>query len=186
METILLSNNIKYTEALNAGSPNTILKLFHTKAISFLSTYHDRQIKVYEDQIIYLSNMLSQKLDEIEKEKLLKNLTRLGEISQLQEDWDGYGAKPFEKALINKCVYIINKLRYQPEIYPTGRQSIQFQFELADRSYLEFEIYKDRTLCLIVPKRDYTKAIEKEISEEETNNIQEIVNSFYGRKSTEI
>lgn len=111
------------------------------------------------------------------------NLDRLDEIAALEYDWDGYGAKRFSNKLIEKCKNILYTLSIRPKIYPTGRQSIQFQYELEDRSYLEFEIFETKTVCLLVPKRKYSNAVTKCFSEFEIDKIKEIVNNFYGQNS---
>jgi len=117
--------------------------------------------------------------------EVIKSVKRLKDIGELPYDWNGYGARPFSNALIDKCEKIVNGLSHQPEIYPTGRQSIQFQYQLKDRSYLEFEIFIDKTMCLWVPKRVYADAIETEINDSEEKRIREIVDNFYGSDSTE-
>lgn len=115
---------------------------------------------------------------------VIKSIKRLRDIENLGFDWNGYGAKPFSDILIDKCEEIVASLSVQPSIYPTGRNSIQFQYELVDRSYLEFEVFEDKTLCLQVSKRVYSKATESVITEAEENKIKEIVDIFYGRNST--
>lgn len=117
--------------------------------------------------------------------EVIKNIKRLKDIENLVFDWNGYGAKPFSSVLIDKCEKIVGALSVQPLIYPTGRNSIQFQYELADRSYLEFEIFESKTMCLQVPKRIYSDAIELELTDSEDDQIKEIVDNFYGRNSTE-
>lgn len=119
------------------------------------------------------------------KPEVIKSVKRLRDIESLAFDWNGYGAKPFSDALIDKCERIVGLLSAQPSIYPTGRNSIQFQYELSDRSYLEFEIFEDKTMCLQVPKRIYAEAIEMELKDSEDSRIKEIVDNFYGRNSTE-
>ena len=47
---------------------------------------------------------------------------------------------------------LLNNLYASPDrIFPTGRNSIQFEWDLKDGSYMEFEIYKNEVSCLIVP-----------------------------------
>ena len=110
---------------------------------------------------------------------IIKTIDRLNDIGSLSYNWDGYDAKPFNFELINKCKKIVRILSYQPDIYPTGRQSIQFQCELSNKSYLEFEIFNNKTLCLWVSKRNYINAKEIEIVVSEEEHIKEIVDSFY-------
>ena len=119
------------------------------------------------------------------KKDVIKSLERLNDIGNLEQDWNGYGAKPFSDTLIDKCEKIVSLLSVQPSIYPTRRNSIQFQYELSDRSYLEFEIFEKRTMCLQVPKRIYSEAKEMELKGAEYAQIKEIVENFYGRDSTE-
>ena len=109
------------------------------------------------------------------------SIARLDEIATLQDDWNGYGAKQFSMALIEKCKNIVRNLSIAPEVYPTGRQSIQFQYELEDRSYLEFEIFEEKSAYLQVPKRKYADAIMGQFSEREIDRIKEIVGDFYGQ-----
>ena len=117
-----------------------------------------------------------------EESNMLKsqNLFRLDEIAELEENWNGYGAKAFSQKLIEKCKGIIYDLEVQPNIFPTGRQSVQFQYELEDRSYLEFEIFEENVSCLEVPQRIYSNARTFEFPISEAQRIKEIVKGFYG------
>lgn len=73
------------------------------------------------------------------------NIDVLLDIYALKDDWNGEGAAKFDKDLILKCIQLINSkdLKHQPEIFPTGRDSIQFEYEKENGDYLEFEIYSD-------------------------------------------
>jgi hypothetical protein len=63
-------------------------------------------------------------------------------------DWNGYGAKPFSKKLIEKCLKFYSKIeKYNPEVFPTGRSTVQFEFRDGER-YLEFEVYIDKIAML--------------------------------------
>ena len=87
------------------------------------------------------------------------NMKTLSMIESLEENWNGYGAPPFQKELIDKVKCIIKNLDEQPEIFPTGRGTIQLEYNSKDESYLEFEIYLDRASMLLVEWRDYSTAI---------------------------
>ena len=110
-----------------------------------------------------------------------QNLFRLDQIAKLEDNWNGYGSKAFSKELVEKCKDIISALELQPKIFPTGRQSIQFQYELEDRSYLEFEIFGGKISCLEVPKRRYSDARTFEFPISEIKRVKEIVKEFYER-----
>lgn len=118
------------------------------------------------------------------KPDVIKSIRRLQDIEKLEKDWNGYGANCFSGELIDKCEKIVGNLPVQPAIYPTGRNSIQFQYELADRSYLEFEVFERKIACLEVPKRIYSDAVELTITDSEELRVREIVEKFYGRNCT--
>jgi hypothetical protein len=79
-----------------------------------------------------------------------KNLNRLDTFMALKDNWDGYGAQQFTKELIDYCKDIVINLDlyHQPLINPTGRDSIQMEYEIGD-NYLEFEIYEDKTITML-------------------------------------
>lgn len=82
------------------------------------------------------------------------NVQRLEDIEKLPDNWNGYGARKFASSLINKCREIAKSLPVAMTVYPTGRQSIQFQYD-KNGNYLELEVYEDHTFCLCMLKRDY-------------------------------
>lgn len=73
---------------------------------------------------------------------LISNLKKLKDISALEYNWNGNDAVPFSKALIDKTSSLLMELDVQPEIFPTADNSIQFEFEGDNDSYLEFQIYE--------------------------------------------
>ena len=87
-----------------------------------------------------------------------------------------YDDIPISQPVISKVERIISSLPVEPEIHVTGRDTINIEYDRPDKSYLEFEVFKDKIVMLKVPHRDYSKAIEKEVNEEDIYNI---VKSFY-------
>lgn len=80
------------------------------------------------------------------KQKL--NLETLDNFKALQFNWNGNNAEPFSESLIEKAKSIIFHLKYQPEVFPTAKQSVQFEYEKENGDYLEFEIFEDSITCL--------------------------------------
>lgn len=114
--------------------------------------------------------------------QLRASFDRLDSIADLEDGWDGYAAKAFSNKLVQKCKAIVGALQSQPRIYPTGRQSIQLQYESEDRSYLEFEVFESKTDSLFVPQRRYAQAEEKTISVYEIDTIKRMVDAFHERR----
>ena len=109
-----------------------------------------------------------------------KSIRRLDMIQKMEKDWNGYGAEPIPKDIIDLSRNIVVILDYQPNIFPTARRSIQMEYRLIDKSYLEFEIFANHISILEVPQRIYSKAIEKEISAKNYRQLSLIVSNFYG------
>ncbi len=119
--------------------------------------------------ILYLAHNISTQLPYAG----LKNLAKLESFRHFQVNWDGNGALPFMEAQIEKAKLILFNLPKQPEIFPTARQSVQFEYEKENGDYLEFEIFEDSISCLqIVSGRE----TEHQIDESE---IFSVVNNFY-------
>jgi len=109
--------------------------------------------------------------------KKQKNIEKLRSFLELEDNWNGYGARPFQNELINKCINIINLsfIHYQPDIFPTGRNSIQFEYEKADGTYLEIEIYSDHLEILFIDAIGH----EFELEDIKLEEVLQIINEFY-------
>ena len=69
-----------------------------------------------------------------------RNLAKLEHFASLKENWNGYGAKPFSRKLLDTAEGIIRGLSRQPEIFPTADDSIQMEYEKVDGGYLEIQL----------------------------------------------
>lgn len=110
-----------------------------------------------------------------------KNIEQIKMISSLEFDWNGYGSPPVPESVINLSIDIINTLDIQPEIFPTARKSIQFEYHKKDKSYLEFEIYESKITILIVEKRDYDKSVNLTIEPKDYFKLNGLVNNFFAK-----
>lgn len=71
-------------------------------------------------------------------------LEKINSFKNLETNWDTYGALPITDIVINSSLTFLNKFKIIPDIFPTGRGSIQFEFEKSNGDYLEFEIFTDK------------------------------------------
>ena len=78
-------------------------------------------------------------LDYPEQLKMLRQLT---DISLLQDNWDGDGAKHFDKEVIKRCYKLIDLVPYPMDIIPVANNSIQFETERKDY-YIKFNVFVD-------------------------------------------
>lgn len=77
---------------------------------------------------------------------LENNIKKLDAIAELKSNWDLHGAPEFDKLLIEFCkenLYELeDRLKVQPEIFPTNNETIQFEFKNGS-DWLEIEIPND-------------------------------------------
>ena len=106
-----------------------------------------------------------------------ENLEKIQNISQLKDDWNGNGASAVKDTLIKKMKYLILRLNIQPEIFPTARGSIQFEYEKETGEYLEFELFDTRLEVLTMGSDGNNYSYDMDIDIEEINKV---VDKFYG------
>ncbi len=131
-----------------------------------------------QNSLLKLKEMVKRQKMEIFAIKKNLNLEKIYRFSDYKEDWDGYGAPPFDKSVIERAVKFIfdENLKIQPNVFPTGRGSIQLEFEPDDNHYLEIEIFKDRYNLLTI-----IEAKEEELSDIDFKKIIQKVNDFQSR-----
>lgn len=111
-----------------------------------------------------------------ELSKRNNNIEILSSLKSLEYNWNDNGANPFKEDLILKSITIIENLQYQPEVFPTARESIQFEFTNKLNEYLELEIFSDY-ITLYQETLDSEEEIVISIDE-----INRILEQFYERK----
>lgn len=108
--------------------------------------------------------------------QLSKNFNALESIRNLKDGWfNGQTGekKAFSDELVDKVKKIISNLKNQPEVFPTGRDSIQIEFENENGDYLEFEFYENGKISKYY--ENSTKSYSRTVSE---NNIYKSVKEF--------
>jgi len=84
-------------------------------------------------------------------------LNKLEEYRDLSEGWDGYGASPIPDEIINIAEGLAVQpeiARRCPEVFPTGRETVQFEFISANGDEAELEIYGQDEVTLLVDFED--------------------------------
>lgn len=101
-------------------------------------------------------------------EQLKNNKRKLEAFKEFSSNWNGYNGETFDAELIEKVEKIISDLDYQPQVFPTGRGSIQIEKQIDDDNLVEIEISKDEIFAYQVRGG---RELEKEISENEINSL---------------
>jgi len=78
--------------------------------------------------------------------KKLNNINTILCFKKFGDDWNGNGAEPLSENLIQKAFDFVNSplLKFQPNVFPTARHSIQLEYEKSNGNYLEIEIFEDK------------------------------------------
>lgn len=114
--------------------------------------------------------------NEIKKKEV--NINKLNQFSNLTRDWNGYGAEPFTDQLIKICLNLIEEIKVQPKVFPTGRDSIQFEYEKDSGKYLELEVFEDHTEVFYI--HEDGREEEYDIKNNDINKINKVVLDFNG------
>jgi len=72
---------------------------------------------------------------------------RIDEFEGLQKGWNGYGAPPIPESVIDRSRRFASALDREAEVFPTGRESVQFEFGNIEVEIFEssVEVLKDST-----------------------------------------
>lgn len=105
-----------------------------------------QQVLIVRDiqSLFYSDTTAYSKILKEEPLKRQKNIQLVNSYALLEEGWDKDGAPAFSPIVIEKAKSLLQLIRIQPEVFPTLRGSIQFEYEV-DSNYLEFEIFEEKT-----------------------------------------
>lgn len=107
-----------------------------------------------------------------------ENLHKIEQMALFEENWNGNGGEKFTPEAIVYFKNIIQKLDKQPDIAPTGRNSLFIQYEL-NNNILAFEIAINKTEKVYVPNEDYSHAQVEQFDTNVISKIQDSVKNFY-------
>ena len=68
------------------------------------------------------------------------------QIEQLEYNWDGCGALPIPKDIINNLKVLLPKLKYEPDIFPTPNGTVQLEYTIKSNRHLNIEILSNSNM----------------------------------------
>lgn len=110
----------------------------------------------------------------------VENINKIKKMALFDYDWNGTGGSAFSQNAIALFESIIEMLDKQPQIAPTGRNSLLLQYELDDKSLLAFEVSENRAEKVYIPKGNYAMVQMDTFTENIGQRIKESVKLFYG------
>lgn len=114
----------------------------------------------------------------LRKKKNEHALESLNEIENLPDNWNDNGTTVFSATIINKCKEYIMGLEREPFVTPTATGSIQFEYELDNGDYLEFNISENEVSVFLF----YVGIGKAKFQIKENNILDEmnlLINKFY-------
>lgn len=106
------------------------------------------------------------------------SLLRILEIEKLEDNWNGNGATSFSGHLLSAAKNLVMTLSVQPAIFPTARDSIQFEYEKDTGDYLEIELFENDRVKVF----SYQDNVASTIDNIAFSEVNKVVNEFYGRE----
>jgi hypothetical protein len=118
------------------------LSLFATNSTSALPRYIV-QNKAIQHISVPVQEPSSTRFNNSERyslEKLKLNKQKLYSFNSLKFNWNGYEGEVINDEVIKIVEKLITKLEIQPQIFPTGRGSIQIEYYKNEENLIEIEI----------------------------------------------
>lgn len=104
-----------------------------------------------------------------------ENLDKIRKMSLFEDNWNGAGAKAFSEKAIKRFVSVVESLDVQPEIAPTGRNSLYMEYRKKDGSLLSFEIKEDGAEKVYVERGDYGHPDVEWLEDEEGESLEHML-----------
>ena len=111
------------------------------------------------------------------------NLTRLAEMCDLEDGWDGDEGRQISRDMIAFVGGVLLRLGQQPEIYPTSEGGIQIQYEKPDKTYLEVVFSPEMITGMRIEKGDYSTAVFNDFEYTSEKDIADYIGAFCVRES---
>lgn len=120
-----------------------------------------------------ISSTISNRKERHSLELLKLNKLKLKSFLKLEENWNGYDGEFITEELIKKTEKIISSLDYQPQIFPTGRGTIQLEQYKNDENLVEAEVSLEQ-----IDVYSIIKGIENEceVDEKQLNKLFTLLN----------
>lgn len=105
------------------------------------------------------------------------NILTLESYRNLEPNWDGYNAPPIDSRIIDNSISLVASLSLQPEIFPTGRNSIQLEYEREDGDYVELEVFIEN-IHIHIEQNGISS--DQDYGLEQTREINDTINLVFG------
>ena len=160
------------------ASDCTISAPIHQDRESFIGTGYKSGSRLYQRH--YYGGDKNQDLSDtgfllsLQKKWKTQLLKRIEGIAALQDNWNGYGASSFSPEVLQRARSLVEDIVYKAKVFPTGRNSIQFEFDSIPGKYLEIEVFSDHYAVLFEKG-----AAQEEYESVSRNNVLQKIAEYY-------
>ncbi len=102
------------------------------------------------------------------------NLQRLESFKKLGGNWNGYEGDPIDIKLIDLAKEFITQLAFQPQVFPTGRGTIQVEKYFDENNFFEIELSQE---FISIYKKRNSHESESEVAINELSKIVDELNA---------
>ncbi len=148
-------------------------------ATSTMPTYNSVVTNDKRNNVITINNStnnttrLLKNNDSFNLDKLKSNKQRLNSFKSFSKNWNNYDADSIAENVYDIVNNLLTKLTIQPQIFPTGRGSIQIEKYFDTENFYEIEIGKDEIYAYIVKgENEFEDSIEEK-------DIIPLISKFY-------
>jgi hypothetical protein len=92
------------------------------------------------------------------------NLQKLESLRNLEKNWNGYESDPIDNKIIDFAKEFITKLAIQPQVFPTGRGTIQVEKHFDENNFFELELSQE-VISIYSRRNNHENEVEVTISE---------------------
>ncbi|MCA0234022.1 MAG: hypothetical protein LCH91_26435 [Bacteroidetes bacterium] len=125
----------------------------------------------YMDTNLTVTSSYISKLNSNYISELRQNKKKIESFKQLPKNWNMAGALQYDKNFIDNVELLLVNTAIQPKIFPTGRNSIQFEYEKDNGDYLEFEIFNNSKISYLSIVNDKETSGKIDFDSELMNNL---------------
>ena len=136
-----IGGNRRVVDAVGNIATSELLHLFE-KTLDAKTEIDSAALKEPNEMVSQMSRFVSDQ----NNDPLIINLKKIESFGELERGWDGNGAFPPSEILRARAERIVSDKRaagFEPEIFPTSRQSIQLEYR-KNGSYLEIEVFVNK------------------------------------------
>lgn len=134
-------DNLKSVFKIAAFKAVTLCYIPFTSTASDIKLIYKSKTEIIKEDSILVSNVSSTSSWKSNQRYLIDS------FGKLPDNWNFNGAEHISINVLTLAKDLVSKLNHKPDIFPTGRNSVQFEYE-NDEFYFEVEVFDNSIITL--------------------------------------